>query len=72
MQKDDKKEVLEFHVQGNELSNTQELVGLAGSIVILNVEEIMLEHSMQNLYLCRRILRRLPSNLILKAIQMKG
>lgn len=39
MQKDDKKEVLEFHVQGNELPNTQELVGLAGSIVILNVEE---------------------------------
>lgn len=39
MQKDDKKEVLEFHVQGNELPNTQELVGLAGSIVILNVED---------------------------------
>ncbi|MFB6800434.1 hypothetical protein ACFCVU_04320 [Peribacillus butanolivorans] len=39
MQKDDKKEVLEFHVQGNELPNTQELVGLAGSIVILNVDE---------------------------------
>lgn len=39
MQKDDKKEVLEFHVQGNELPNTQELVGMAGSIVVLNVEE---------------------------------
>jgi hypothetical protein len=39
MQKDDKKEVLEFHVQGNELPNTQELVGLAGAIVILNVDE---------------------------------
>ncbi|WP_340373273.1 hypothetical protein [Peribacillus sp. FSL E2-0218] len=39
MQKDDKKEVLEFHVQGNELPNTQELIGSAGSIVILNVEE---------------------------------
>ncbi|MFJ7756301.1 hypothetical protein ACQKGI_20085 [Peribacillus muralis] len=39
MQKDDKKEVLEFHVQGNELPNTQELIGSAGSIVILNVDE---------------------------------
>ncbi|MFH0067514.1 hypothetical protein [Peribacillus sp. NPDC056705] len=39
MQKDDKKEILHFHVQGNDLPNTQELVGLAGSIVILNVNE---------------------------------
>ncbi|MGW8428843.1 hypothetical protein ACWGJQ_25925 [Peribacillus simplex] len=39
MQKDDKKEILESHVQGNELPNTQELIGSAGSIVILNVDE---------------------------------
>jgi hypothetical protein len=39
IQKDDKKEVLEFHVQGDELPNSQELVSLAGSIVSLEVDE---------------------------------
>lgn len=38
IQKDDKKEVLEFHVQGDELPFSQDLVKLAGSIVVLNVE----------------------------------
>ncbi|MFJ7976564.1 hypothetical protein ACIQZI_12800 [Peribacillus sp. NPDC096379] len=38
IQKDDKKEVLEFHVQGDELPNSEQLVGMAGSIVFLNVE----------------------------------
>lgn len=38
IQKDDKKEVLEFHVQGDELPHSQELVDLAGSIVVLDVE----------------------------------
>lgn len=37
IQKDDKKEVLEFHVQGSELSNSQELVQMAGNIVALEV-----------------------------------
>ncbi|MGE6376630.1 hypothetical protein [Peribacillus muralis] len=70
MQKDDKKEGLEFHVQGNELPNTQELIGSAGSIVIINVEESKLECSIPSLYLFRRIQRKLPLSLILKAIQM--
>lgn len=38
IQKDDKKEVLEFHVQGDELPHSEQLVGMAGSIVFLNVE----------------------------------
>jgi hypothetical protein len=37
IQKDDKKEVLEFHVQGDELPHSDELVQMAGSIVVLNV-----------------------------------
>jgi len=39
IQKDDKKEILEFHVQGDELPHSEELVGMAGSIVVLNVIE---------------------------------
>ena len=38
MQKDDKKEVLQFQVQGDELPNAQELVELAGGIVVLGVD----------------------------------
>lgn len=37
IQKDDKKEVLEFHVQGDELPNSQELVNMAGGIAVLDV-----------------------------------
>lgn len=38
IQKDDKKQVLEFHVQGDELPSSQELVQLAGSIAVIEVE----------------------------------
>ncbi|APC48971.1 hypothetical protein BME96_12555 [Virgibacillus halodenitrificans] len=38
IQKDDKKEVLEFHVQGDELEHSDELVQLAGNIAVLEVE----------------------------------
>lgn len=38
IQKDDKKEVLEFHVQGDELDHSDDLVQLAGSIAILEVK----------------------------------
>lgn len=38
IQKDDKKEVLEFHVQGDELDYSDDLVQLAGSIAILEVK----------------------------------
>lgn len=37
IQKDDKKEVLEFHVQGDELPHYEQLIQMAGSIVVLNV-----------------------------------
>lgn len=37
IQKDDKKEVLEFHVQGDELPHSENLVEMAGSIVVLNI-----------------------------------
>jgi len=38
IQKDDKKQVLEYHVQGEELPNSQELVQLAGSITVIEIE----------------------------------
>ncbi|KNE19695.1 hypothetical protein [Virgibacillus pantothenticus] len=38
MQKDDKKEILEFHVQGDELQHSDELVQLAGNIALLEVK----------------------------------
>lgn len=37
IQKDDKKEVLEFHVQSDELDHSDELVNMAGSIAVLKV-----------------------------------
>lgn len=38
IQKDDKKQVLEYHVQGDELPSSQELVQLAGSVAVIEVE----------------------------------
>jgi len=38
IQKDDKKEVLEFHVQGDELPNSQELIEMAGNITVLEIK----------------------------------
>ncbi|WP_191556590.1 hypothetical protein [Metabacillus idriensis] len=39
IQKDDKKEVLLFHVQGDDLPHANELLKMPGSITMLNVEE---------------------------------
>ena len=39
MQKDDKKEVLEFHVVGSTLPHTAEINEMAGNMVILNVTQ---------------------------------
>ncbi|MFL7940793.1 hypothetical protein ACKA0G_10020 [Priestia megaterium] len=39
MQKDDKKEVLMFHVLSDELPHVDELLKMPGSIALLNVEE---------------------------------
>ena len=38
IQKDDKKEVLEFHVQGEELPSSQELVNMAGGMAHLSLQ----------------------------------
>lgn len=38
MQKDDKKEVLHFQIQGDETPHAQELISMAGGIVILEVD----------------------------------
>lgn len=40
MQKDDKKEVLEFHILGDEIPHKTELMEMAGGIAVLNVDEI--------------------------------
>lgn len=37
IQKDDKKEVLEFHIQGDELDHSDELVNMAGNIAVIGV-----------------------------------
>lgn len=37
MQKDDKKEVLEFHVQSDELPNANELVTMAGNMATVEI-----------------------------------
>lgn len=39
IQKDDKKEVLMFHVQGDELPHADELLKMPGTITMLNLEE---------------------------------
>ncbi|MGG3798961.1 hypothetical protein [Metabacillus fastidiosus] len=39
IQKDDKKEVLMFHVQGDDLPHADELLKMPGSITMLNMEE---------------------------------
>ncbi|WP_242694655.1 hypothetical protein [Pseudogracilibacillus auburnensis] len=42
MQKDDKKEVLEFHILGDEIPYKSELISMAGAIAIINIEDIKL------------------------------
>lgn len=42
IQKDDKKEVLEFHILGDDVKYKSELIGMAGSIVIVEVGDIKL------------------------------
>ncbi|WP_370456037.1 hypothetical protein GGGNBK_11600 [Sporosarcina sp. ANT_H38] len=39
MQKDDKKEVLEFHILGDSVKYKNELIGMAGGIVVLHIED---------------------------------
>ena len=40
IQKDDKKEVLEFHILGDEIEYKTELMGMAGGIAVLGIEDI--------------------------------
>ncbi|RCW70630.1 hypothetical protein [Saliterribacillus persicus] len=44
IKKVDKKEVLEFHVQGDELDHSDELVNMAGDIATLGVKESGVEN----------------------------
>lgn len=48
MQKDDKKEVLEFHVLGDEPKHQSELMGMAGGIAVLDVEGVKLSAEFKN------------------------
>ena len=42
IQKDDKKEILEFHVLGDEIDYKSELIGMAGGIAVLGIEDVKL------------------------------
>lgn len=42
IQKDDKKEVLEFHILGDEVQYKFELISMAGSIVIIEIGDVKL------------------------------
>lgn len=42
IQKDDKKEVLEFHVLGDEIPHKSELIGMAGGVAILEIGDVKL------------------------------
>ena len=42
IQKDDKKEILEFHVLGDEIEHKTELISMAGGIAILGIGDIKL------------------------------
>ena len=42
IQKDDKKEVLEFHILGDDVKYKSELIGMAGSIVIVEINDVKL------------------------------
>lgn len=49
IQKDDKKEVLEFHILGDEVKYKSELIGMAGSIVIIEIGDVKLSAEMKSL-----------------------
>jgi len=42
IQKDDKKEILEFHILGDDVKYKSELIGMAGSIVIIEIGDVKL------------------------------
>lgn len=48
IQKDDKKEVLEFHVLGDDVKYKSELMGMAGSIVIIEIGDVKLSAECKN------------------------
>lgn len=49
MQKDDKKEVLEFHILGDNPQHQTELIGMAGGIAVLDVEGTKLSAEFKNI-----------------------
>lgn len=58
MQKDDKKEVLMFHVLSDELPHADELLKMPGTIVHLTVEKVMLKQLVLNLLLFNVIVKK--------------
>lgn len=40
LQKDDKKEVLEFHIKGDEIPYKSELISMAGGIAVLEIDDV--------------------------------
>ncbi|WP_285397625.1 hypothetical protein [Lysinibacillus sp. fls2-241-R2A-57] len=49
IQKDDKKEVLEFHILGDDVQHKSELIGMAGSIVIIEIGDVKLSAEMKSI-----------------------
>lgn len=49
IQKDDKKEVLEFHILGDEPKYQSELIGMAGGIAVLDIEGVKLSAEFKNI-----------------------
>ncbi|MED4545086.1 hypothetical protein [Lysinibacillus sphaericus] len=49
IQKDDKKEVLEFHILGDDVKYKSELIGMAGSIVIVEIADVKLSAEMKSI-----------------------
>lgn len=48
IQKDDKKEVLEFHILGDDVQYKAELIGMAGSIVLIEIGDVKLSAECKN------------------------
>lgn len=42
IQKDDKKEILEFHILGDEIEHKSELISMAGGVVIMGIGDVKL------------------------------
>lgn len=62
MQKDDKKEVLMFHVLSDELPHADELLKMPGTIVHLTVKKVKLNQSVRSSQIFNAIARKQQLN----------